>query len=243
MNTPKKVARVAGFLYLIFIIALIFASAGTLDKLIVYGDAAATANNILAHPWMFRAGFMSDVLSAVLFGLAAWALYALLRPVNHDLALLFLLLNLAGVAIQCVSALGEFAAWLLLNGADYLKAFQPGQLQTLAMFSLDLHRNGFMIAQVFFGAWLLPLGYLVFKSGFLPKVLGVLLMLDFAGVLSWFFQFFLLPAYPAISYPGLAVGFIAEFSLSLWLLIMGVKVPGNIVPGNMVSGPKLSEAH
>ena len=79
-----------------------------------------------------------------------------------------------------------------------------------------------MIAQVFYGAWLLPLGYLVFKSGFLPRILGILLMVDCVGILIWFFQFFLLPSYPAISYPSYAIGFIAELSLGLWLLIKGV---------------------
>jgi hypothetical protein len=80
-----------------------------------------------------------------------------------------------------------------------------------------------MIAQVFYGAWLFPLGYLVFKSGFLPKILGILLMVDCLGILIWFFQFFFLPNYPAISYPSFVVGFIAELSISLWLLIIGVK--------------------
>jgi hypothetical protein len=191
-------------------------------RLVVFGDAAATANNIMAFKWLFRAGFMSDLISAVFFILSAWALYVLLRQVNKNLALLFLLLNLGGVAVQCVSLLNLFAAQLLLSGADYARVFPADQLQAMAMLFLNLHGSGFVIAQLFFGTWLLPLGYLVFKSNFLPKALGILLMLDCLGVLIWFFQHFLLPDYAIITYPGLAVGFIAEFSLGLWLVTKGV---------------------
>ena len=120
--------------------------------------------------------------------------------------------------------LNLFAVVLLLSGADYLKVFQVDQLQALAMLFLNLYTNGFMIAQIFYGTWLLPLGYLVFKSGFLPRILGILLIIDFLGVLIWFLQFFLFPGYEVITYPGLAVSFIAEVSLTLWLLIKAIDV-------------------
>jgi hypothetical protein len=110
-----------------------------------------------------------------------------------------------------------------LSGADYLKAFQADQLQAQAMLYLNSYKNGFMIAQIFYGAWLFPLGYLVFRSGLLPRILGILLIIDGFGVLIWFFQFFLFPGYEVITYPGLVASFIAEFSLSLWLLTKGVK--------------------
>jgi hypothetical protein len=205
------------------LVTLIFAEDAVRSKLIVYGDGAATANNIVASEGLFRIGFMSDLLSAVFFLLSAWALYVLLKPVNENLALLFVLLILGGVAIQCINMLNQFAALLLLSGADYLKVFQADELQALAMLFLNLYKNGFIIAQVFYGAWLFPLGYLVFKSGFLPRILGILLMIDCFGVLIWFFQFFLFPGYEVITYPGLIVSLIAEFSLALWLLIMGAK--------------------
>jgi Domain of unknown function (DUF4386) len=222
MNTNKKTARIAGFLYLIYIVTTIFANASR-TKLIVFGDAIATANNILASEWLFRIGFMSDVLAGVLFLLAAWALYVLLKPVNKNIALLFLSLNLGGVAVQCINMLNLFSAVLLLSGADYLKVFQADQLQGLAMLYLDLHKNGFMIAQLFYGAWLFPLGYLVFKSGYLPRILGIVLLVECFGWLIYPFQFFLFPSYEVISYLSFAVGFIGEFSLTLWLLIKGVK--------------------
>ena len=222
MNSIKKTARMAGVLYFIYIVTTIFANASR-TKLIVFGDAIATANNILASEWLFRIGFMSDVLASVLFLLAAWALYVLLKPVNKDIALLFLLLNLGGVAVQCINMLNLFSAVLLLSGTGYLKVFQADQLQALAMLFLDLHKNGFMIAQLFYGAWLFPLGYLVFKSGYLPRILGIVLMVECFGWLMYPFQFFLFPSYAVISYLSFAVGFIGEFSLTLWLLIKGVK--------------------
>lgn len=223
MNENKKTARMAGFLYLIYFVIHIFADVIGRSKLIVFGDATTTAQNIMASEWQFRIGLMSDLIAAVLFFLAAWALYKLLSPVNKNLALLFLLLNLGGVAIQCFSDLFLLASQLLLNGADYLKVFQADQLQALAMLSLYLHKNGFMIAQIFYGAWLFPLGYLVFKSGFLPKILGIVLMIHCAFWLMTFLQFFLFPDFNAITYVSYPLGFIAEFGLTLWLLIKGVK--------------------
>lgn len=222
MNTNKKTARIAGFLYFIYIVTTMFADVSR-TKLIVFGDAVATANNILTSEWLFRIGFVSDVLAGVLFLLAAWALYVLLKPVNENIALLFLLLNLGGVAVQCINMLNLFSSVLLLSGADYLKVFPIDQLQTLAMLFLYLYDNGFMIAQFFFAAWLFPLGYLVFKSGYLPKTLGIILMIECFGWLMYPFQFFLFPTFVVISYLSFAIGFIGEFGLTLWLLIMGAK--------------------
>ena len=225
----KKTARMAGFLYFIYFVIHIFADVFGRSKIIVFGDAVATAQNIMASEWQFRIGIMSDLLAAVLFLLTAWALYGLLKPVNKNLALLFLLLNLGGVAIQCFSDLFLFASQLLLNGGDYLKVFQTDQLQALAMLFLYLYKNGFMIAQIFYGAWLFPLGYLVFKSGFLPKILGIVLMVHCVTWLMTSLQFFLFPGFNAITYVSYPLGFIAEFGLTLWLLIMGAKdQPSNL---------------
>jgi hypothetical protein len=193
------------------------------DSFIVLGGAAATASNIMAHEKLFTITAVGDLLAAALFFLAAWALYVLLKPVNKNLALLFLLLNLAGVAIQCMSAINLFAALLLMNGPDYLNIFQTDQLQALAMFFLDLREKGFLIAQLFYGAWLFPLGYLVYKSGFLPKILGIVLMVHCFTWLSTVFQSFLFPSFVVITYVSWPLGFIAEFGLTLWLLIKGAK--------------------
>ena len=104
-----------------------------------------------------------------------------------------------------------------------MKVFQPDQLQAQAMLFINLYKNGYIIAQIPYGIWLFPLGYLVFKSGFLPKILGILLIVDCFGLLISVLQYFLLPGYEVISYPCMVVSFIAELSLTLWLLIKGVK--------------------
>jgi len=229
MNTNKKTARMAGLLYLIYIVVSIFANVLGRSKLIILGDAATTARNIIASALQFRIGFVLDLVSAVLFLLTAWALYVLLKPVNKNLALLFLLLNLGGVAVHCISDLFLIASQLLLSGADYLKVFQVDQLQALAMLSLYIYKYGFLgIAQIFFGAWLFPLGYLVFKSGFLPRFLGVILMVHCVVWLMSALQFFLFPGFIGITFVGITylsypIGFISEFGLSLWLLIMGAR--------------------
>ena len=220
--SPNKIARMAGLFYLIYILTTALAAV-VRSRIIVFGDAAATANNIMGSEFLFRIGFVTQLVSAVFFLLAAWALYTLLKPVNKNLALLFLLLNLGGVAVECTNMLNLFAALPFLSGANYLNVFQTGQLQAMAMSFLNSYTNGFMIAQIFFGAWLLPLGYLVYKSRFLPKFLGILLILDFFFWTSYFFQFFLLPDYGILAYPGNAISFVAEISLTVWLLIMGVK--------------------
>jgi hypothetical protein len=222
MNTNQKTARTAGLLYLIYIVVHVSADVLGRSKIIVYGDAAATARNILASAWQFRIGFIGDLLAAVLFLLAAWALYRLLKPVNENLALLFLLLNLGGVAIQAASDLFLPVSQMLLSGASYTKVFQADQLQALAMSFLHLYKNGFMVAQIY-GAWLFPLGYSVFKSGFLPRILGIVLMIHCCTWLMTSLQFFLFPGFDVITYVSYPLGFIAEFGLTLWLLIMGVK--------------------
>ena len=186
-------------------------------------DAPVTVNNIMAHESLFRTGFVISLFSVVLFLLAAWALYVLLKPVNKNMALLFLLLNLGGFAILCLSMLNLFGSLMLLSGADYLKVFQPDQLQAQAMLFINLYKSGYIVAQIPYGVWLFPLGYLVFKSRFIPKILGILLIADFFALLIVVIQRFILPGYDVISYPCTAVSFIAELSLTLWLLIKGVK--------------------
>lgn len=221
-QSPRKTARMAGLFYFIFILTFALASL-IRSKIIVNGDAGATATNIVSSQGLFRLGFMTELVSAMFFLLAAWSLYRLLKPVNTNLALLFLLLNLGGVIIESINMLNLINPLTILSGADYLNAFQTSQLQALAMSSLDSYTNGFMIAQIFYGTWVLPLGYLLYKSRLVPRILGILLIIDFFGILSWFLQFFFLPGYGILSYPGLAASFVAEVSLSLWLLIMGVR--------------------
>jgi hypothetical protein len=156
--------------------------------------------------------------------MAAWGLYVLLRPVNQDLALLFLLLNTVGVAIQCASMLQLVSAMLMVDVGGGLPSFQAAQSEAMAQLAINVYRTGFVTAQLFFGTWLFPLGYLVYKSGLLPRFLGVLLILDGVAEMIWFLQALLLPAYPQIKVPGTFVSLLAEVGLALWLVIKGVKV-------------------
>ncbi len=233
MNTNKKTARMAGALYLIYIVIWTLAGVIGRSSVIVDGDAAATARNIMASALQFRIGFVGELVAGVLFLLTAWALYVVLKPVNQNLALLFLLLNSGGVAVQCFNELNLLAALLLSGGADTLKAFQADQLQALVMLFLNLYDNGFWICQIFFGAWIFPLGYLVYRSGILPRALGVVLMVHCIVWLTTFLQFFLFPGFKAITYVSYPLGFIAEFGLTLWLLIMGAReqIPATIEIG------------
>jgi hypothetical protein len=187
------------------------------------GEAQQVYQTIITNPVSFRLGLVVAFISAFLFLLTAWGLYIILRPVNKDLALLFLLLNTVGVAIQCASMLPLVSAMLLGNGVSNMQAYSAEQLEGLVNLSINVYKTSFVTAQLFFGTWLFPLGYLVYKSEFLPRFLGVLLILDGIAIVIWFLQALLLPDYPAISYPGLAVSFIAEVGLGLWLLFKGVE--------------------
>jgi hypothetical protein len=220
MNSINKTARIAGLLYFMYIVTSVIAN---MFGRFVFVDAPVTVNHITAHESLFRIGFVLSLFSYVLFLLAAWSLYVLLKPANENAALLFLLINLGGFVLWCFSMLILFASLLLLSGADYLKVFQPDQLQALALLFVNLYKNGSIVAQIPYSFWLFPLGYLVFKSNLLPKILGILLIADGFGLLIYVCQRFLLPGYEVISYPCLAVSFIAELSLTLWLLIKGVK--------------------
>jgi hypothetical protein len=184
----------------------------------------------MTHSTQFRIGFVINLFSVVFFLLAAWALYVLLKPVNKDLALLFLLFNVAGFAVWLFSSLCLFGSLIILNGTEAINAFRPDQLQALAVFFFGLYKTGVVIAQVPYGVWLFPLGYLVFKSGFLPKILGILLIADGICQFVYVCQRLIFPDLAFIAYPCLVISFIAEVSLALWLTIKAVKPPLSVNP-------------
>lgn len=222
-HSAQRTARTAGLFYLIYIV--IFAASTFIQSSpIVNGDAPATARNIIGNLWLFRIGIISELISTVFFLLAAWGLYVLLKPVNRYLAFLFVLVLLGGVAVECINTLNRFAAQLLLSNDEYLKTFTAEQMQSLAMFFLNLGSKGGIIAGLLYAVWLFPLGYLVFESEFLPKTLGVLLICDGISLLICFFQTILFPGYENLTYPLYPVMFVAEFGLALWLLIKGIKL-------------------
>jgi Domain of unknown function (DUF4386) len=222
---PDRMARITGGFFLAYILASVLA---TMLGQIGLGDAQQVYQAIGTDERLFRLGLVLALLTGFLFLMVAWGLYVLLRPVNRDLALLFLLLNAVGVAIQGASLLFLVSALMQGDAASHMQDHSAGQLEGLAYLSINVYKIGFVTAQLFFGTWLFPLGYLVYRSGFLPRFLGVLLLLDGIAVMVWFLQALLLPDYPAIRYPGLVVSFVAEVGLALWLVVKGVKV---VVPG------------
>ena len=219
MNSITKIARTAGLLYLVYVVTSVIAN---LFGKFVFVEAPVTIDHILTHATQFRIGFVINLFSVVLFLLAAWALYVLLKPVNKDLALLFLLFNVTGFAVWLFSSLCLFGSLVILNVPEAIQAFQPDQLQALAVFFFGLYKTGVFIAQVPYGVWLFPLGYLVFKSDFLPKVLGILLIADGICQFVYVCQRLILPDFAVIAYPCMVISFIAEVSLALWLAIKAV---------------------
>jgi hypothetical protein len=221
MNSIQKTARMAGLLYLTLALLSAFGLVYVPSLLIVAGDDAATAHNIVASEALFRLGFMSNLLAFTINVFVALLLYKLLKPVNKSMAALMVILILVGLGIGMLNELNQFVALLLLSGGDYLTAFTTAQLQALAALFLDIYQQGFSIAHIFWGLWLFPLGYLVFKSGFLPKVIGILLLVAGVGYLVDFALFFL---FPAITITVSEFTFVGEVLLLLWLLIKGVNV-------------------
>ena len=220
MNSVTKIARAAGLLYLLYIITSVIAN---LFGKFVFVEAPVTIHHLLTHATQFRIGFVINLFSIVLFLLAAWALYVLLKPVNKDLALLFLLFNVAGFAVWLFSSLCLFGSLVIMNGTEAINAFHPDQLQALAVFFFGLYKTGVVIAQVPYGIWLFPLGYLALKSGFLPKILGVLLIADGVCQFIYVCQRLILPELGIIAYPCTVISFVAEVSLALWLAVKTVK--------------------
>jgi hypothetical protein len=221
VNSIQRTARIAGFLYLILAICGGFAEFAIRQGMIVPGDAAATVQNIMASVATFRLGVASELIGQTVFIFLVLALYKLLKPVNQNQAVLMVILVIVAVTITCINMLNQFAVLPLLSGADYLAVFDASQLQALALYFLNLHKAGYMIAQIFFGLWLLPLGYLVYKSGFMPKIVGILLIVACFGYLFDVFTFFLVPNFELVISEYTFVG---ELLMLLWLLIKGVNV-------------------
>jgi hypothetical protein len=221
MNSIQRTARLAGALYLSLVPLGIFGIMYVPSAMIVPGDAAATAANIMASESLFRLSIVSALLVQVINIFVVLALFQVLKPVNQNIAALMVIFILIGAPIAMLNELTQFAVLLVLNGADSLAVFTAGQLQALVPVFLDLHDYGIAIAGIFWGLWLFPMGYLVFKSGYLPRLIGILLMIGCFGYLADSFAAFLFPGF------GVSISqftFIGELLLPLWLLIKGVNV-------------------
>ena len=223
MDIAKNPGRFAGLLYVLSSILGFFALLYVPSKLIVHGNATATANNIANSETLFRLGIATDLICQALFIFVALALYDLLKGVNQRHALSMLILILAAIPIAFLNEVNAIAALVLVRGADFLSLFDKPQRDALAMLFLNLHGYGFDIAGIFWGLWLFPLGLLVYRSGFLPRILGVLLMIACFAYLANSFTSLVLPRYEAIVSRWMNPLQLAEVLFMLWLLIMGAK--------------------
>jgi len=221
--SPQLYARVSGLVYLVLIACGFFAEFVVRSHLVVSGDALATANNIMASEFLYRAASASDATTLVCDVILTMTFYFLLAPVNRNLSLLVAFFHLVATAVLAADLLNHYQPLLLLNGAKYLGAFQQDQLHALAYVALRAHSAGYSISLIFFGMSCLVEAYLIVRSGFLPKLLGV--MLGIAAVCYVFNSYMNILAFHL---PGglsdilLLPGFVAELSLALWLTVRGV---------------------
>lgn len=229
MSPNKTTARIAGLLYLVVVVTGFFYLMYVPSQLHVRGDAAATVNNILASRRLFGLGIAAGVACYTAFLLLPLVLYRLLGHVSRDIAVLMVAFAVVSVPVSLGNLSHKLDVLSLLGGAEHLQGFSAEQVRAHVMIALDAYRNGMRISEIFWGLWLLPFGYLVFKSGFLPKVLGVFLMLGCLGYLVNILAPLLFRGYAEagietfVSLPS-AIG---EIGICLWLLIVGVRAPRN----------------
>jgi hypothetical protein len=213
---PVRITSIVYLLYFLTVMSAEFFMKG----LVVSGDAAATANNILAHESLFRVGFAINLIATALYIAVTALFYELFKPVNRSLSLLAAFFSLVGCAIQAFSYVCYLAPFVLLGGAQYLSVFKMEELQAIVFLLLKLRSQAEQIGLVFFGFFDLLIGCLILRSTFLPRILGALMALAGLGWLIFLFP----PLANSLSHYILPLGFLAEFLLLLWLLVKGVNV-------------------
>ncbi len=224
-TSPQLYARLAGVLYLINIACGVFGEIFVRSHLVVAGDALATAHNIMSSEFLFRCGVAGDLIMHITDVPMAVIFYVLLKPVSKDLSLLAALFGMLQTAVLVANKLNLVTVLLLLGGSNYLTAFAPNQLQALASLSLSLHEYGFGIGLVFFGVSCLVTGYLLFRSQYFPKALGVLQAMAGVSYLINSFAQLLSPALAAKMFPAIVLpAFIGELATCLWLIVKGLNV-------------------
>ena len=225
MSSTKNPGRFAGSLYLLTSIVGFFAMGYVPGKLIVHGNAAATAGNIAANETLFRLGIAAQLIGMAGFIFVALALYDLLKGVNRRQASLMVTLIVVSVPIVFVNELNSIAALVLVRGADFLSIFEKPQREALAMLFLNLNHHGIVVAEIFWGSWLFPLALLVYRSRFLPRFLGVWLALaGFAWVILSLTSV-LVPQVQDKVYAYSQPAFFGEIAFMLWLVIKGATPP------------------
>jgi hypothetical protein len=211
--------RLIGLVYLLYALASP-PSSFLLKQLILPNDAAGTAHSILAHEALYQLGVSFGLIANVLYLALTALLYDLLKPVGRRVALVFAFSSLAGCIVQLVGALFLIAPLVILKDSQMLSAFPPGQLQAAAVFALKMYSRVYYVSFVLFGLFDLGIGWLIFRSRFLPRFIGILMMLGGLGALAFLWPPF---ATKFLAYL-IAVGGVAELALLLWLLVMGVDI-------------------
>jgi len=224
MHPSVKTARLSGALYLSTVPIAFYAWSYVPGKLVVRGNAAATAENILSHESFFRFAILLELVGWLIFICLGIALYRLLGDVNRTWALAMLSLALVQGGIGFFNTLNNITAVILFRGADFLAVLEKPQRDALAMLFLRLHGQGNLINEVFWGVWLFPFGWLVFRSRFLPRFLGVWLMLNCFGWLALCVTGLFFPQYSDAAYRYAQPVLFGELATMLWLAIKGAKV-------------------
>jgi Domain of unknown function (DUF4386) len=226
VTSPKRLARIAGGLYLLLAIFGGFAEGYVEPKMYVAGNAAATAANVAANAGLVRLGVVADLLDGTVFIFLALTLYILLKHVRKSVARAMLVLVALATAITCLVAVFEFEGLQVATDASYAAALGAAGSNALVMLLLDMQHYGLLIAQIFFGLWLAPLGYLAYKSGMFPKTLGVLLVVGAAGYLVDMLARFLVPDVgEKIGAFVVIPSAVSEFWMLGYLLVKGVRTP------------------
>ena len=220
----RKKSRTAAFWYLLILVTGPIVLIYLPSKFIVPGDAAATIAKITASQMLYRLWIVIGFISSIGYLFTGLSLQALFETVDKGLSRIMVALVVVSVSIGFSFSLFQIAVLRLGGGSEYLKAFTPAQLQSLAMIFLDLDKQGGLIVNIFWGLWLLPLGILIFKSGFFPKILGVLEVIACFGYLASFFLGFLFPGILARISPIITVMLLGELPFIFWLIIRGARL-------------------
>ena len=220
MGSPNKLARMTGILYFLVILTGVASEIMVHNFIIVPGDITATVNHITAYESIFRLGFVISLTRFAVFIFMVLALYKLLRPVNKDWSLVMVAFALVSISIGMVSLLFQYAAPLLLSRSGYSTLFTTDQWHAQVQFFINMQMLGDKASQILV-VWLLPLGYLIYKSGFFPKILGVLMVMAGVGYVTDFLVFFLLPN---LNWQVAGFAFLGELPFPFWLLMKGVNV-------------------
>lgn len=225
MTDKNRLSRIAGLIYLGVVLTGIFSLMYVPSKLINYDNAALTFQNLTTFETLFRFGIASGLLCYTFFLFLPLILYQLLKQVNENVAKLMVLLAIISVPMYFLNVQNELSALSLIRGSNYIKGFSTAQIQSQILSYINQYDNGMRLIHIFSGLWLFPFGYLVFRSNFLPKILGILLMIGCFGYLINFFGRILIINYPALgisSYVSMPAS-IGEIGTCLWLLIIGAK--------------------